>query len=74
MNIVEKLIEEQFGFITSPEELLEVIAHNPYQEVLIRANLNRVVVPACQVSVVCKKIDAQEGNYVRDCSVGFSRM
>jgi hypothetical protein len=74
MNIIEKLIKEKCGFITTKEELLEIIAINPYEEVLIRANLNRVVVPACQVVTVCKKIDAQENNHVRDCSVGFTRM
>ena len=74
MNIIQKLLKEQFGFIANNEELLEVIAHDPNQEVLIRANLNRVVVPACQVITKVKEINAQKHNYVRDISVGFSRI
>ena len=72
MNIIEKLIKEKMGFITSKDELLEIIAHDPYEKVLIRANLNRVVVPACKVESECKRIDAEKDNHVRDCSVGFS--
>ena len=74
MTIIEKIMKEQMGFIVDNEQLLEIIAINPYYEVLIRANLNRVVVPACQVVTVCKKIDAQEHNHVRDISIGFSKI
>jgi len=74
MNIIEKLLEKQFGFIANNEELLEVIADNPNHEVLIRANLNRVVVKAFQVVTKMKEINAEENNYVRDISVGFSRV
>ncbi len=74
MEIVEKIMKEQMGFIVDNEQLLEIIAIDPNYEVLIRANLNRVVVPACKVITKMKEINAEKHNHVRDISIGFTRM
>ena len=74
MNIIEKIMKEQMGFIVGNEQLLEIIAIDPNYKVLIRANLNRVVVPACKVITKIKEIDAEKHNHVRDISIGFSYM
>lgn len=72
MEIIDKIMKDQCGFIKDNEQLLEIIAIDPFYKVLIRANINRCVVPACKVIEKIKEINAEKDNYVRDISIGFS--
>lgn len=74
MNIIDKIMKEQMGFIADDNQLLEIIAIDPNYEILIRANLYRVVVPACKVVTKVKQINNEKHNHVRDISIGFTRM
>jgi hypothetical protein len=74
VDIIEKIKTEQYGFIQGIKQLAEVIAFDPYINVLIRANLNRVVVPAHLVISKCDEINhAEENNWVRDISFPVER-
>lgn len=68
MDIIEKINTKQYGFINGIPQLAEVIAFNAYIPVLIRANLNRTIVPAHLVISKCDEINAEENNWVRDIS------
>jgi len=74
MDIIEKIMKEQMGFIVDDNQLLQIIAIDPNYEILIRANLYRIVVPAYKVVEKIKKINDEKNNHVRDISIGFTRI
>ena len=69
MTIIEKIKKDQWGFIKGRKQLAGVIAIDPYIKCLIRANMNRVVVPAHLVISKCDEINNQKFNFVRDVSL-----
>jgi GTP-binding protein EngB required for normal cell division len=73
MTIIEKIKKHQWGFIKGRKQLAGVIVVDPYIKCLIRANLNRFVVPAHLVISKCDEINNQKFNYVRDVSFVYEK-
>lgn len=58
----------QYGYITTPDELAELVRIDRLRPVLIRCGGCRMTVGAQDVTHVCKLIKAG-GDYVRDISI-----
>jgi hypothetical protein len=68
MSEVQRLLKEQYGFITNQDELLAVIAENPNQKCIVRCGNGRFLCDAKDVYVKTKP-EAVAPDYVRDVSI-----
>lgn len=72
MSLIQTIKTKQYGFLKGRRQLEALVRLDPYRKCLIRANLDRFVLPACKVIAKCDEINSEENNWVRDVSL-FSR-
>lgn len=64
---IEEMKKINYGFIVNAEQLDEVIAQNPMEQVLVRCGGRRFVCAAVDVRFMMDAVEAK-GDYVRDLS------
>lgn len=69
MSLIQTIKTKQYGFLTGRKQLAQLVSLDPHRNLLIRANLGRVVVPAHKVQAECDRINAEQHNWVRDVSL-----
>ena len=67
--MIDKLLEEKMGFITSPEELKAVIEENRMIQILVRCGGGRFVCPAQDVQHFMDIVNKEGSDYIRDISI-----
>ena len=67
--MIEKLLKEKMGFITSAEELKSVIAENRMQLCIVRCGGGRFLCPAQDAEHFMDIVNKEGSDYVRDISI-----
>lgn len=72
MSIIEKIKIKNMGFVTTEEELEEIVKYHRLTRLLVRCGNGRFVAPAQDVAHFVKIINESGADHVRDISIPIS--
>jgi hypothetical protein len=68
MNFIDQIKKEQLSFVKE-EQIPQIIAINPFQQLLVRTGVGRFICPAINVKHFIKIIEAEKSDYIRDVAI-----